>query len=69
MPTTLRPKNIMAVVAATAAKSGPSPIGFLTLSTVGSSFLMLFWQSQSLIYYIGPKAYDVVLVVDPFFHG
>ena len=68
MPTTLRPRNITALVAATAAKSSPSPKRFLTLSTVGSSFLMLFWQSQSLIYYIEPKAYDVILVVDPFFH-
>ena len=44
--------------------SGPSPIGFLTSSMVGPGFLMFFWQSQSLIYYIGFKAYDVVLVVD-----
>ena len=47
MPTTLRPKNITAVVAAMVAMSGPSPIGFLAAAapTVDPSlidFLMFF---------------------------
>ena len=53
--------------------SNPSPIDFLAAvasavdpSSIG--FIMFFRQSQSLIYYIGFKAYDVVLVVGPFFH-
>ena len=41
-PTTVRPKNVTAVVAATVAMSGLSPISFLTLPTVGSGFLMFF---------------------------
>ena len=48
------------------------PIAFLKLvaSTVDPSsagFLLFSWRSKSLTYYIGSKAYDVVLVVDLFF--
>ena len=64
-------KNILGAMAATALMSDQSPIGFLEAlaSTVGPSSIgyLLISDDQSLIYYIKPKAYDIVLMVDLFF--